>query len=110
MKNKRSLLILLIFLLTFVLSLFPTTSFADSSISTYAPHCILMEASTGKIIYEKDAYTKAYPASTTKIMTAILALENCKLTDTATVSHNAIYSVPLRLCSCLLKRRRNFNN
>ena len=28
-------------------------------------------------------------------MTAILTLENCKLTDTATVSHNAIYSVPL---------------
>lgn len=103
MKNKRSLLILLIFLLTFVLSLFPTTSFADSSISIYAPHCILMEASTGKIIYEKDAYTKAYPASTTKIMTAILALENCKLTDTATVSHNAIYSVPLGYAHAYLK-------
>lgn len=36
-----------------------------------------------------------YPASTTKIMTAILTLENCKLTDTAIASHNAIYSVPV---------------
>ena len=36
-----------------------------------------------------------YPASTTKIMTAILALENCELTDVAKVSQNAIFSVPV---------------
>ena len=49
MKNKRSLLILVIFLLTFVLSLFSTTSLADTStIDIYSPHCILMEASTRK--------------------------------------------------------------
>lgn len=36
-----------------------------------------------------------YPASTTKIMTAILALENRLLTDTATVSYNAIFTVPV---------------
>ncbi len=36
-----------------------------------------------------------YPASTTKIMTAILALENCELSDVATVSQNAIFSVPV---------------
>ena len=35
-----------------------------------------------------------YPASTTKIMTAILVLENCDLNETATVSYNAIYSLP----------------
>lgn len=35
-----------------------------------------------------------YPASTTKLMTAILTLENCELTDVATVSHNAVYSIP----------------
>ena len=85
-----------------MLGIFSTASFAESSqITTYSPHCILMEASTGKVIYEKGGYEKTYPASTTKIMTAILTLENCELTDIATVSHNAIYSVPNRLFSCL---------
>lgn len=96
MKNKRILLLVFAFLLSFVLSLFSTTSFAENTeITTYSPHCILMEASTGKVIYEKSAHDTVYPASTTKIMTAILTLENCKLTDTATVSHEAIYTVPV---------------
>ena len=104
MKNKQILLIILIFLLTFVFSLFPITSFANNStISTYSPHCIVMEASTGKVVYEKDAYSKVPPASTTKIMTAILALEHCQLTDTATVSRNAIYSVPIGYSHAYLK-------
>lgn len=48
----------------------------------------------GKILYEKNAYDKMYPASTTKIMTAILALENRELSSTANVSYNAVFSVP----------------
>ncbi len=63
-------------------------------ISTYSPSCILIESSTGKILYEKNSHEVRYPASTTKIMTAILTIENCKLSDVATVSHNAIFSVP----------------
>ncbi len=96
MKKFTKTLLHFIFLLAFIFSLFSTTSFAETSpITTYSPYCILMEASTGKVIYEKDSHTKVPPASTTKIMTAILTLENCALTDTATVSHNAIFSVPL---------------
>lgn len=92
MKNKQVLLILFIF----VLSLFSTTSFADTNnISTYSPNCILMESSSGKIIYEKNAFSPVPPASTTKIMTAILTLEHCNLTDIATVSYEAINSVPV---------------
>ena len=56
-----------------------------------------MEAKTGKIIYEKNAYEKMFPASTTKIMTAILALEHCELTDVATASYEAVFSVPVRI-------------
>lgn len=96
MNKKRILLLFFIFLLSFVFSLFSTTSFAETTeITTYSPHCILMEASTGKIIYEKGAHDVVPPASTTKIMTAILTLEHCALTDTATVSHEAIFTVPL---------------
>lgn len=55
---------------------------------------LLMEASTGKVIYENNGYEKKYPASTTKIMTAILAIEHCNLNETATASDFAINSVP----------------
>lgn len=70
-------------------------SSSDANVpSTYSPACLLMDQNSGKILYSKNANTKMYPASTTKIMTAILTLENCKLTDTATASHNAVYSIP----------------
>ncbi len=52
------------------------------------------EPTTGKIIYEKNAHEVMYPASTTKILTALLVMENCKMTDTAVVSKNAIEIVP----------------
>lgn len=42
---------------------------------------ILIDATTGKILFEKNSHDQHFPASTTKIMTAILALENLKLTD-----------------------------
>ncbi|MGN1059919.1 MAG: D-alanyl-D-alanine carboxypeptidase family protein [Clostridia bacterium] len=51
---------------------------------------ILMQADTGRIMFEKDADAKAYPASTTKIMTALLAIENLDPAATLTVSETAI--------------------
>lgn len=50
-----------------------------SSITT--PHMILCEAESGAVLYEKSAYTRAFPASTTKIMTCIVVLENCSDID-----------------------------
>lgn len=75
----------------------------SSSISISSPSCALIEVSTGKILYEKNANEVRYPASTTKIMTAILALENCELTDIAIVSHNAINSIPADYVTSNLK-------
>ena len=57
-----------------------------------AKGAILIEAKTGRVIYEKNADTRLMPASTTKIMTAILALENLRLTDEARVSREAMYT------------------
>ena len=71
-----------------------TANITNPDITTYSPACILMDAKTGKVLYEKNSSVTRYPASTTKIMTAILTLENCELTDIATVSHNAVFSVP----------------
>ena len=54
----------------------------------------LMEVNSGNILYNKNSSKKLYPASTTKIMTAILTLENCQLNEIATVSQNAVDLVP----------------
>ena len=55
---------------------------------------ILMDNQTGKILYGKNQNKKMYPASTTKIMTAILTLENCNLEDVVTVSYDVVMSIP----------------
>lgn len=59
-----------------------------------AKSCALMDANSGLLLYEKDAFLKVYPASTTKIVTALLVLEKCNLSDIVPVSHYAVYSVP----------------
>ena len=54
---------------------------------------IVMDAKTGQVIYEKDAYSKQFPASTTKIMTALIALEHGNMSDTLVMSENAIWGI-----------------
>ncbi len=56
-----------------------------------AQAAILMEASTGKILYEKNADDTRYPASITKMMTCLIALEEGNLSDTVTISPAAAY-------------------
>ena len=48
----------------------------SNSLAIESPGAFLMEASTGTVIYEKDADTRRSPASVTKIMTALLIFEN----------------------------------
>ena len=87
-KFKKIIYILLIFLiLPFLMANF---SFASEQLETYSAADLIVESSTGKIIYEKNSREKRYPASTTKVMTALLTLEKCNLSDIATVSADAI--------------------
>lgn len=66
----------------FIFSLLSYKAFAKDSLSSIsADGIVLMDATTGEILYSKNMDTKYPPASTTKIMTALLALENCKLDD-----------------------------
>lgn len=95
MKIKKIIFINIILII--LVLLIPILSFASTSnIAINSPACILIDANSGKIIFEKDAKKRMYPASTTKIMTAILTLENCKLSDVATVSAYSVskQSVP----------------
>lgn len=81
----------ILFFLVLLLTIIPSQILA---VSINSPNAILIDADTGRILYEKNADETAYPASTTKILTAILALENCELTDEVTASYAAIMSVP----------------
>lgn len=84
MKRLLTLAIILIVLLT------------NTSIATEQPPApdagayVLLDAETGDVLCEKNPDTMVYPASTTKIMTAILALENGDLNQVMTASQAAI--------------------
>ena len=61
--------------------------------AVYAESAIVMEADTGMILYAKDMKQKNYPASITKIMTALIALEQCELNEEVTYSYHATHSI-----------------
>ncbi|WP_058486906.1 D-alanyl-D-alanine carboxypeptidase family protein [Defluviitalea phaphyphila] len=87
-----SFLIVLFFYFGFVLYT-PSKIFAQNTPVIQSDSAILMDAKTGTILYEKNIHKKQYPASITKIMTALLAIENGNLEDTITFSKNAVYSI-----------------
>lgn len=61
----------------------------------YAKSAILIEATTGEVLFEKNADEILFPASTTKILTAYIALQMADFeNDTVTISQNAIDLVP----------------
>lgn len=55
---------------------------------------VVIEASTGSVLYNKSAYDAFPPASTTKLMTSLLAIEQCPLSDIVTCSKDCINSIP----------------
>ena len=59
-----------------------------------AESAILMDANTGVILYAKNIHEKVYPASITKIMTCLLAIEHGNLDDRVSFSREAVFSVP----------------
>lgn len=60
-----------------------------------AESAILMEINTGTILYEKNIHQQQYPASTTKILTALIASEQSSLDEIVTFSHDAVFGIPI---------------
>lgn len=82
--------------LSLILTLFfscPLTQAEELEPQIDAGSAILIDATTKTILYEKDAYSKQYPASITKLMTALLSIENLQPTDTITFSEEAIFGI-----------------
>ena len=59
--------------------LFCVPSFADGNVTVSAKSAILLECSSGSVLFEKNADERLPMASTTKIMTALVAIEKCPL-------------------------------
>ncbi|MFT3983124.1 MAG: D-alanyl-D-alanine carboxypeptidase family protein [Lachnospiraceae bacterium] len=58
-----------------------------------AESAILMDVDTGIVLYEKNAHEQLYPASTTKLLTALLVIENSTMDEVVTFSHDAIFNI-----------------
>lgn len=58
-----------------------------------ANSAIVIDAKSGQILYGKNMYKRCYPASITKVMTCLVALEYVNLNDTMTFSDNAIWGI-----------------
>lgn len=58
--------------------------------SIHTPSAIVIEVNSGAILYEKNSDEVNYPASITKVMTTMLALEHCELDEIVTFSDDAI--------------------
>ena len=79
----------IILCMIFLINMGGTNCFASSEPALTAKSAIVMDATTGKVLYAKDAESRRYPASTTKMMTLIVALENGNLNDVIEASENA---------------------
>ncbi|SFN72599.1 D-alanyl-D-alanine carboxypeptidase [Pseudobutyrivibrio sp. UC1225] len=66
-----------------------------SSVDVTAESAIIMEQETGTILYSKNIDEVHFPASITKIMTALIVLENCDLDETVKFSADAVYGTEL---------------
>lgn len=59
-----------------------------------AESAILIEAETGTILYGKNIHQREYPASTTKILTTLMASELCGMDEIVTFSYDAVFDTP----------------
>lgn len=75
----------------------PEAAGQQADITLYAKSAVLMDAASGRVLYEKNGYEHMPNASTTKIMTCILALELGDLDDKVTVSSYAASMPKVRL-------------
>ena len=90
-SNSAIVLLLIVSMLftTFLMNITPQISYAEVDYSVppeiEAEAAILINASTGEVLYEKEADMQRAPASTTKIMTSLIAIETLQLDQMVTI-------------------------
>ncbi len=87
------------FFLCLMLLTVPNVLYAEAApdwpanVSVQAEAGIVIDADTGTVLWGQNIHSQYYPASITKIMTALLVIETCDLDDVVTFSHNAVFNV-----------------
>lgn len=94
---KRSLLLL--FIIVNIIATTPFVYASDKELSLpdfpeiESRFIVLMDADSGEVLYQNNKDARCYPASTTKLLTALLTVENSMLSDTVTYSKAAVKSI-----------------
>ncbi len=107
MKFKKILILLLILFINLPYGISKATNENELNISSEA--AILIDSNTGAVLYGKNEDKKMYPASTTKILTAIITLEKCNLDEMVTAHKTAISAIPSGYSSCYLSDGEEMN-
>lgn len=90
LKRIASMVLGAVFALQVGMPVIQAADYWPEGMNTTSPSAIVMEMSTGTILYEKNSKEKLYPASITKIMTVMIALEHCELNEIVTFSDASI--------------------
>lgn len=93
MKNLFSILLAILLVFSNISFIHVNAAVPDIA----AKGAVVMDAETGRILYQKNMNGALPMASTTKIMTAIIAMEDGNLNDTVTISQNAASVEPVKL-------------
>ncbi len=112
MKKSRILSMVLCFLVIFSSLVYavPEENQGQGGPLVSASNYILINMDNGEVLLQHNAHEKKYPASTTKIMTAMLALSNLDMEGTSTVSNNAVMSISWDSSKLGLYEGESFNN
>ncbi len=89
-NTKQKIMLIMIFLMIFLTG---TVSYAEE-LTLSAQAAFLMDLETGQVLYEKKPDMQWAPASTTKIMTALVAIENAEPDSEMRASNHAVNSIP----------------
>jgi len=98
-----------------ILALFMTilppqyASAESAAVEVNAHAYVVMDANTGDILYSADEDKRIYPASTVKLMTAVVALENAKLSTKISVKKSVLKSVPLDASTAGLRVNKTYS-
>ncbi len=99
MRSISKILLIWLLLISMAVTCFAETDLSSINSAAFTPAddfsvaasaAMLVELNTGSVLYEQDADKMIYPASLTKIMTCLLAIENGNLNDELTVSSTAL--------------------
>ncbi len=94
-KSIKKLMALLFITVFSISAMLAPISYAisawPSNVDIVSSSAIVMDVDSGAVLYEKDADAQYYPASITKVLTALVALENSKLNEVVTYSADCVY-------------------